>query len=83
MRNCHCILHLRHEDEAWAGYSKHPAKEGQREAWKPGAGGRGWHLLWMRVCIYVFTGRNCAHICSFWVVGKWVFCYIIFFLPFF
>ena len=69
-KNCHCILHLRHMDEAWTGYSQHPAEDGQ---WGGLEEEKGLALALMHVCVYVFTGRNCAHICSFWVVGKWVF----------
>ena len=39
---------------------------------RPGGGG-GAGTRSEGVCVYVFTGRNGAHICSFWVVGKWVF----------
>lgn len=56
------MLHLRHEDEAWAGYSKHPAKEGQREAWKGGQGGGAGTRSDARLHLRIYRTQLCSHL---------------------
>lgn len=57
-RNCHCILHLRHEDEAWTGYNTQ-RRRGSGEAWRRR---RGWHSLWGRLCLCIYRTQRCSHL---------------------